>query len=134
MAKAVRSDSAPAPVGPYSQAIVVKPLETLFSAGQIPLDPGTATMVAGGIKEQTRRVMENLKAVLGAAGYSFKDVVKTTVFMIDLGEFGAMNEVYGEYLSEPFPARSTVQVGALPKGARVEIDVVAVKEGPSCCK
>jgi len=133
MAKAVRSDSAPAPVGPYSQAVLVRPAETLFSAGQIPLDPASAAMVAGGIKEQTRRVMENLKSVLGAAGYSFKDVVKTTVFMIDLSEFGAMNEVYGEYLSEPFPARSTVQVGALPKGARVEIDVVAVKEGPSCC-
>ena len=134
MAKAVKSNSAPAPVGPYSQAVLVRPTETLFSAGQIPLDPASATMVAGGIKEQTRRVMENLKAVLAAAGYGFKDVVKTTVFMIDLGEFGAMNEVYGEYLSEPFPARSTVQVGALPKGARVEIDVVAVKEAPSCCK
>jgi len=127
MAKAVKSNSAPAPVGPYSQAIVGRAHEALFSAGQIPLDPTTAAMVAGGIKEQTRRVMENLKGVLAEAGYSFRDVVKTTVYMIDLGEFGAMNEVYGEYLSEPYPARSTVQVVALPKGARVEIDVVAMK-------
>jgi 2-iminobutanoate/2-iminopropanoate deaminase len=115
-------------VGPYSQAVLVRPQEILFSAGQIPLDPASATMVTGGIKEQTRRVMENLKAVLEAAGYGFKDVVKTTVFMVDLAEFVAMNEVYGEYLSEPFPARSTVEVKALPKGARVEIDVIAIRE------
>ncbi|MBN1504486.1 MAG: RidA family protein [Candidatus Eisenbacteria bacterium] len=128
MTEPVKSNSAPAPVGPYSQAILARPRETLYSAGQIPIDAATGTIPPGGIKEQTRRVMENLKEVLAAAGYDFKDVVKTTVFMVDLGEFGSMNEVYGEYLSEPFPARSTVQVGALPKGARVEIEVVAVKE------
>jgi 2-iminobutanoate/2-iminopropanoate deaminase len=118
-------------VGPYSQAVLARPFETLFSAGQIPLEPASAAIVAGGVKEQTRRVMENLRAVLDSAGYGFGDVVKTTVYMIDLSEFGSMNEVYGEYFSEPFPARSTVEVRALPKGARVEIDVVAVKESRS---
>jgi 2-iminobutanoate/2-iminopropanoate deaminase len=131
MAKAIKSDLAPAPVGPYSQAVLARPSEALFSAGQIPLAAASGTVVEGGVKEQTRQVMENLGAVLEAAGFSFRDVVKTTVYMTDIGEFAQMNEIYGEYFVQPFPARSTVEVRALPKGARVEIDVLAVKESRS---
>ncbi|UCF78993.1 MAG: RidA family protein [Candidatus Eiseniibacteriota bacterium] len=129
MAKSVKSDAAPAPVGPYSQAVRVRPSELLFSAGQIPIDPSSGEMVPGGVPEQTRRVLENLRAVLEAAGFSMREVVKTSVYMADLGEFASMNKVYAEFFSEPYPARSCFQVGALPKGALVEIDVVAVKEG-----
>jgi 2-iminobutanoate/2-iminopropanoate deaminase len=128
MVESIKTDGAPPPVGPYSQAIRVRPGEVLFSAGQIPVDPSSGEMSPGGIEEQTRRVMENLKAVLGAGKFSLKDVVKTTVFMRDLGGFAAMNAVYAEYFSEPYPARSCFEVSALPKGALVEIEVVAVKE------
>jgi len=129
MGRPVRCNSAPAPVGPYCQAILARPGDVLFSAGQIPLDAATGEMVAGGVKEQTRQVLENLKAVLRQAGFDLSDVVKTTVYMASLQEFGSMNQIYAEYFSEPHPARSCVEVKALPKGALVEIDVIAVKEG-----
>ena len=127
MARSVRTESAPAPVGPYSQAILCKPGEILFSAGQIPLDARTGEMRPGGIKEQTHQVLDNLKAVLESAGLSLSDVVKTTVYMSDLSQFGAMNEVYAAYFVEPYPARSSVEVRALPRGALVEIEVIAVR-------
>jgi 2-iminobutanoate/2-iminopropanoate deaminase len=101
---------------------------TLFLSGQIALDPVTGELVAGGVEEQTRRVMENLRAVLAAAGAGFDRVVKTTVFLVDLADFAKVNEIYGSYFGEAPPARSTVQVAALPRGARVEIEAVAVME------
>jgi 2-iminobutanoate/2-iminopropanoate deaminase len=124
MRQAVASQGAPAAIGPYSQAIVAGPF--LFCSGQIPIDPATGTVVEGGIAEQTRRVLENVGAVLSAAGLSFDAVVKTTVFLADMAEFSAMNEVYGEYFTAPAPARSTVQAARLPRDVRVEIEVVAV--------
>jgi 2-iminobutanoate/2-iminopropanoate deaminase len=111
-------------IGPYSPAL--KAGNMVFLSGSIPLDPVTGQLVEGGIKEQTTRVMENIKALLAAAGADFNQVVRTTVFMIDLGEFAAMNEVYASYFSAPYPARSTVQVVKLPRDVRVEIDVIAV--------
>ncbi len=121
----VLSPSAPAPVGPYSQAVIANGF--VFLAGQIPLDPVTGDLVTGDTAMQTRRVMENLRAVLEASGASLRDVVKTTVFMTDLADFPAMNAIYAEYFGMgDSPARSTVQVAALPKGARVEIEAVAV--------
>jgi 2-iminobutanoate/2-iminopropanoate deaminase len=111
-------------IGPYSPAL--KAGNLLFLSGSIPLDPVSGQLVDGGITEQTTRVMENIKALLGAAGADFNQVVRTTVFMVDLGEFAAMNEVYASYFSAPYPARSTVQVVKLPKDVRVEIDVIAV--------
>lgn len=117
------TSAAPAPVGPYSQAIRVGNL--IFVAGQIPVDPTTGTMPEG-ITGQTRLVLRNLAAVLEAAGSSLADVVKTTVFMKDLGEFAAMNEVYAEFFSQKPPARSTVEVARLPRDARVEIEAIAV--------
>ena len=119
----VSSEAAPAAIGPYSQAIIAGGF--LFSAGQIPLDPVTKQVVEGDIVMQTRRVMENLQAVLAAAGASWKDVVKTTVFLQDLNDFPRMNEVYAEVMGDARPARSTVQVAGLPRGVRVEIDLVA---------
>jgi 2-iminobutanoate/2-iminopropanoate deaminase len=124
MRQAVASQGAPAAIGPYSQAIVAGPF--LVCSGQIPIDPATGTVVEGGIAEQTRRVLENVGAVLSAAGLSFDAVVKTTVFLADMAEFSAMNEVYGEYFTAPAPARSTVQAARLPRDVRVEIEVVAV--------
>jgi 2-iminobutanoate/2-iminopropanoate deaminase len=111
-------------IGPYSPA--VKAGTMVFLSGSIPLDPVSGQLVDGGIKEQTTRVMENIKALLAAAGADFNEVVRTTVFMIDLGEFAAMNEIYASYFTAPYPARSTVQVVKLPKDVRVEIDVIAV--------
>jgi 2-iminobutanoate/2-iminopropanoate deaminase len=111
-------------IGPYSPAL--KAGNMVFLSGSIPLDPVTGQLVEGGIKEQTTRVMENIKALLAAAGADFNQVVRTTVFMIDLGEFAAMNEIYASYFSAPYPARSTVQVVKLPRDVRVEIDVIAV--------
>ena len=125
--EAVATASAPGAIGPYSQAIRVG--EMLFTSGQIPTNPATGTLVEGGIAEQTTQVCENLKAVLAAAGVGFAEVVKTTVFLKDMKDFAAMNEVYARYFSgEGFaaPARSTVQVAALPREALVEIDCVAV--------
>jgi 2-iminobutanoate/2-iminopropanoate deaminase len=128
MARSVTSESAPAPVGPYSQAILTRPGEILFSAGQIPIDVSTGEMRPGGVKEQTRQVLGNIKAVLESAGFGLSNVVKTTVYMSNLEEFGAMNQVYAEYFSEPYPARSCIEAKALPKGAVIEIDVIAVRE------
>lgn len=111
-------------IGPYSPAVKVGNM--LFLSGSIPLDPVSGQLVEGGIKEQTTRVLENIKALLEAAGASFDHVVRTTVFMVDLGEFATMNEIYATYFRSPYPARSTVQVAKLPRDVRVEIDVVAV--------
>ena len=111
-------------IGPYSPALKVGNL--LFLSGSIPLDPVSGQLVEGGIVDQTRRVMENIKTLLAAAGADFSSVARTTVFMVDLGEFALMNEVYASYFTAPYPARSTVQVVKLPKDVRVEIDVLAV--------
>ena len=122
----ISSNSAPKAIGPYSQA--VRAGQLLFVSGQVPLDPTTGQIVAGGIAEQTRRVLDNLGAVLSAGGRSFADVVRTTIFLADMNDFAAVNEIYGQYFSEPYPARATVQVARLPKDARVEIDVIASYE------
>ncbi|MCX6900996.1 MAG: RidA family protein [Verrucomicrobia bacterium] len=119
----VVTDKAPKAVGPYSQA--VRAGELLFCAGQIPLDPATGQIVPGGIKEQTERVLNNIKAVLASQGIGPEHVVKTTVFMTNLADFAAMNEVYAKAFPANPPARSTVQVAALPKGAQVEIEAIA---------
>ena len=123
MRDVVSSPNAPAALGPYSPA--VRAGAFLFLSGQIPIDPATGALIDGDIAVQTRRVMDNLGALLQAAGLSFDAVVRTTVYLADMGDFPAMNEVYGTYFAPPAPARSTVQAGALPKGARVEIDVIA---------
>ena len=121
--RSVQTDAAPAAIGPYSQAIIAGGF--LYTAGQIPTDPGTGQVVEGDIVPQTRRVMDNLQAVLAAAGASWKDVVKTTVFLQDMADFPRMNEVYSAAMGEARPARSTVQVAGLPRGVRVEIELVA---------
>ena len=124
MRKSVHSDEAPKAIGPYSQAIQAGNL--LFCSGQIPLDPKTGEMVgASDVKEQTRRVMQNLQAVLQAGGASFATVVKTTIYLKDLADFGTVNEIYGSYFKESPPARATVQVAGLPRGSLVEIDAIA---------
>lgn len=117
--------NAPAPVGPYSHAVRVGGL--LFCSGQIPLDPATGQLVPGDVTAQTERVMANIQGILTAEGLGFANVVKTTVFLIDLSDFAAMNETYARHFTTDYPARSTVQVSALPRGAKVEIEVVA------CC-
>jgi len=121
--QAVASPDAPKAIGPYSQA--VRAGQLLFLSGQVPLDPATGQIIDGDIAAQTRRVFENLAAVLEAGGRSFADVVRTTVFLADMNDFAAVNEVYGTYFTEPYPARATVQVARLPKDARVEIDLIA---------
>ena len=121
--KAISSPDAPAAIGPYSQAIHSGDL--VFLSGQVPIDPGTGELVVGDIAAQTERVLDNLAAVLGAAGCSFADVVKTTIYLVDLGDFQAVNQTYAKRFSAAPPARATVQVSALPKGARVEIDAIA---------
>ena len=119
----VSTDKAPKAIGPYSQAVIAGDL--IFTSGQIPLDPATQQMVTGDIRAQTERVMENLAAVLEAAGVGFQNVVKSTIFVADLGDFTVVNEIYGRRFPANPPARSTVQVAALPRGARVEIELVA---------
>ncbi len=126
MAEPISTADAPKAIGPYSQAVAAPAGRLVFCSGQIPLDPRTGELVKGTIEEETRRVMENLKAVLAAAGASFGQVVKTTIFLTDLADFAKVNEVYGGYLGAVPPARATVQVAALPRGDRVEIDAVAV--------
>jgi 2-iminobutanoate/2-iminopropanoate deaminase len=123
MKQAISTKDAPGAIGPYSQA--VKSGDLVFLSGQIPLDPATGQLVTGDITAQTRRVMDNLRAVLAAAGCTFAEVVRTTIYLVDLGHFAAVNEAYGSYFEPPYPARATVQVAALPKGAQVEIDVIA---------
>jgi len=122
----VFSELAPRAIGPYSQAIQAQGSRMVFLSGQIPLDVKTGELVAGDISAQTERVMENLGAVLRAASLGFGDVVRCTIFLVDLGEFAAVNAVYGRYFASSPPARATVQVSALPRGARVEIDAIAV--------
>ena len=124
MRELVTAAGAPKAIGPYSPALKIGNL--LFLSGSIPLDPASGQLVPGGIVEQTTQVMENIKSLLEAAGASFNNVARTTVFMVDLGEFAQMNEIYANYFTAPYPARSTVQVVKLPKDVRVEIDVIAV--------
>jgi 2-iminobutanoate/2-iminopropanoate deaminase len=119
----IKPAKSPTAVGPYNHAVRIGDL--LFCAGQIPINPTDGNLVAGDIKAQTERVLENVKAILEDQGLTFKNVVKSTVFMVNLGDFAAMNEVYAKYFTSDFPARSTVQVAALPKGASVEIEVIA---------
>jgi len=121
----VHTDKAPAAIGPYSQAVKVKTAELLFTAGQIPIDPRSGEMAAGGIREQTRQALENLKAVVEAGGSNLDRVVKVTVFLKDMNDFKEMNDIYGEYFRENPPARSAVQVARLPKDVDVEIECVA---------
>ena len=125
MKKVISTTKAPAAIGPYSQAIRVGNL--VCTSGQIPIDPATGNFVEGGIKEQTRQSLTNVKAILEEAGLSMADVVKTTVFMADMNDFADMNSVYAEFFAEPYPARSAVAVKTLPKGALVEIEVVAAE-------
>jgi 2-iminobutanoate/2-iminopropanoate deaminase len=122
--EAIHTDNAPKAIGPYAQAIKVG--NFVYTAGQIPIDPKTGNFVEGGIAAQTRQVLENLKAVLAAAGSSLDQVVKATVFLKNIADFAVMNEVYAEYLGTATPARSTVAVAELPRGALVEIDLVAL--------
>ena len=124
MRQAITAPDAPKAIGPYSPAIRTGNL--LFLSGQIPIDPASGATIEGDIAAQTDRVMQNIAALLKAAGASFADVVRTTVFLADMNEFAAMNVVYGKYVGDPAPARSTVQVSRLPRDARVEIDVIAV--------
>jgi 2-iminobutanoate/2-iminopropanoate deaminase len=124
MKKIISTSEAPAALGPYSQAVRVG--STIYCAGQIPLDPKTGQIVTGGIEVQTRRVMDNVTAILKAEGLTCENIVKTTIFLADLGDFQTVNEVYGSYFNQAPPARSTVQVAALPKGARVEIEAIAI--------
>lgn len=124
--KALSTDKAPAAIGPYSQAID-SGAGLLFLSGQIPIDPATGSFAEGGVKEQTRQCLLNAQAILQSAGLSLANVVKTTVFLADMGDFAAMNEVYAQFFTEPFPARSAVAVKALPKGALVEVECIAAK-------
>lgn len=121
--RTLHTDRAPAAIGPYSQAVVAGGF--LFSAGQVGLEPETGEFAASDVKGQAHRVLQNLAAVLREAGLGFEDVVKTTVYLADMEEFPVVNSVYAEYFAEPYPARSTVAAAGLPKGARVEIDIVA---------
>lgn len=123
MREATSTSQAPAAIGPYSQAI--RAGDFLFVSGQIPLDPATGALVAGDVAAQTHRVLRNLGAILTAAGTSFDHVVKTTVYLADMSEFGAMNEVYASYFPAPAPARATIQAARLPRDVRVEIDLIA---------
>jgi reactive intermediate/imine deaminase len=120
---AISSDAAPGAVGPYSQAVRIGDL--VFCSGQIPLDPASGALVEGEIGIHVRRVLDNLAAVLRAAGLGMNDVVRATIYLVDLADFAEVNRVYAEYFTPPYPARSTVQAAALPKGARIEIDVIA---------
>ena len=124
--KVISTTKAPAAIGPYSQAIQVGNL--IYTSGQIPINPATGTFAEGGIKEQTRQSLTNVKAIIEAAGLSMSHVVKTTVFMADMNDFADMNAVYAEFFADPYPARSAVAVKTLPKGALVEIEVVAEVE------
>ncbi len=121
----INTSAAPAAIGPYSQAVEAG--GTLYVSGQLPIDPATGSFAEGGIKELTRQSLTNVKAILNEAGLDMGDVVKTTVFLADMADFAEMNEVYAQFFSAPFPARSAVAVKTLPKGARVEIECVAVK-------
>lgn len=123
MKEIVSTNNAPKAIGPYSQAVKIG--NFVFTSGQIPLEPETGEKVKGGIEAQTKRVLDNLKAVLEAAGSSLDKVIKTTVFLKDMDQFGTINGIYGEYFKEPYPARSTIQVARLPKDVDVEIEAIA---------
>ena len=123
--KAIHTDRAPKALGPYSQAIEAGGM--VFASGQVPIDPATDQFVSGGIKEQTRQSLTNARSILQQAGTDLSHVVKTTVFLADMADFAAMNEVYAEFFSQPYPARSAVAVKQLPKGALVEVECIAVK-------
>ena len=123
MKQVIHTDSAPAAIGPYSQAIQIGDL--LFVSGQVPIDPSTGAIVEGDVKAQAQQSLNNLKAILNAAGTNMGAVVKTTVFLADMNDFAAMNEVYAQFFQEPFPARSAVQAAHLPKDAKVEIEAIA---------
>ena len=125
MIQTIETTKAPAAIGPYSQAIQVG--NVVYTSGQIALDPETGALVPGGIEAQAHRVFQNLKAVLASAGCTFENVVKTVVFLTDLADFAAVNEIYAAYFPAPCPARSCVQVAALPKGSKIEVELVAVK-------
>lgn len=124
MKSIIQSDNAPAPIGPYSQAVKVGNM--LFASGQIAIDPATGEMKTSNLEEETHQVMKNMEAVLAAAGMDFTNVVKSSIFLQDMGSFGEVNEIYGSYFSSDFPARETVEVAGLPKGVNVEISVIAV--------
>ena len=126
MKKIINTSNAPAPIGPYSQAVLVNGM--LFASGQIAIDPSTGELVTGDIKSETKRVMENIRALLQAAGLGMHNIVKTSIFLSDMNNFAQVNEVYGSYFSDNFPARETVQVSRLPKDVNVEISVIAVME------
>lgn len=123
--KPIVTSAAPAAIGPYSQAIEVNGF--VYASGQLPIDPATGAFPAGGVQEQTRQSLLNVKAILEEAGLTLANVVKTTVYLADMGDFAAMNEIYSQFFSQPFPARSAVAVKALPKGALVEVEVIAVR-------
>lgn len=125
MKQIIQTTSAPAPIGPYNQAVLAG--NTLYVSGQIAINPATNTIVMDDIRTEARQVMENLKAILTAAEMSFENVVKTTIFLSDMNNFGLVNEIYGSYFKSHFPARETVAVAGLPKGVNVEISVIAVK-------
>lgn len=125
MKQIIKTDNAPAPIGPYNQAILAG--DTLYISGQICIDPSTGNLKNRDIQEETHQVMQNLKAVLSEAGMNFGNVVKTTIFIIDMQQFSEVNEVYGRYFESDFPARETVQVSALPRAVSVEISMVAVR-------
>ena len=127
MKEVMNTDSAPRAIGPYSQALRVSASQMLFCSGQIPIDPVNGKPLGGSAGEQTKRVMENLKAILEASGFSMDDAVKTTIFLVDLEAFAEVNEAYQTYFSGAFPARSTVQVAALPRGVAIEIELIACK-------
>jgi 2-iminobutanoate/2-iminopropanoate deaminase len=124
MKQIIKTDKAPAPIGPYNQA--VKTTENLYISGQIAIDPATNELIQGSVKDEAHRVMQNLKAILEEAKLTFEHVVKTTIFLSDMGLFGEVNEIYGSYFSGDFPARETVAVKGLPKGVNVEISMIAV--------
>lgn len=123
--KQISTQNAPAAIGPYSQAIEVNGF--VYASGQLPIDPATGAFPEGGVKEQTKQSLLNLKAILEEAGLALSNVVKTTVYLADMGDFAAMNEVYSQFFAQPFPARSAIAVKALPKGALVEVEVVAAR-------
>lgn len=123
--KPIVTSAAPAAIGPYSQAIEVNGF--VYASGQLPIDPATGAFPEGGVQEQTRQSLLNVKAILDEAGLTLANVVKTTVYLADMGDFAAMNEIYSQFFSQPFPARSAVAVKALPKGALVEVEVIAAR-------
>ena len=123
MKRIIQTNEAPQAIGPYSQGVIANGM--LYASGQIAIDPKVGDLVAKDIKGQVNQVMENIGALLRAAGLGYEDIVKTTVFLQDIGDFTTFNEIYASYLSEPYPARSAVQVGALPKGALIEIEMIA---------